>query len=139
MFLVTQLHHQPVVGQVGHVVARLPDGHLHPWLESTVELKPPLVGGGGTGNPVVILDTSHLPVLQEPLTSSQFVFITVWSTLIGRGMSRLGSHWSKASPVMLAPAILCHKEPVRASKAPYYCPSLVLNVIMASMHGKVLL
>ena len=33
-----------------------------------------------------------------------------WSTLIGRGMSKLGSHWSRASLVMLAPAILCHKE-----------------------------
>ena len=65
----------------------------------------------------------------------------VWSTLIGRGMSRLVSHWSRASPVMLAPAILCHKEPARASKAPYQglwnakyphifaCPSLVLYVI----------
>ena len=41
-----------------------------------------------------------------------------WSTLIGRGMSRLGSHWSRASLVMRAPAILCHKEPARASKAP---------------------
>ena len=41
------------------------------------------------------------------------------STLIGGGMSRLGSHWSRACPVMLAPAILCHKEPARASKAPY--------------------
>ena len=118
MFLVTQLHHQPVVGQVGHVVARLPDGHLNAGLKSTVELKPALVGGGGAGDPVVILDTSHLPVLQEPLTSSQFVFITVWSTLIGRGMSRLGSHWSKASPVMLAPAILCHKEPARRIQSP---------------------
>ena len=40
------------------------------------------------------------------------------STLIGGGMSRLGSHWSRACPVMLAPAILCHKEPARA-KAKY--------------------
>ena len=44
---------------------------------------------------------------------------SVCSTLIGRAMSRLGSHWSRASPVMLAPALLCHKEPARASKAPY--------------------
>ena len=29
----------------------------------------------------------------------------VWSTLIGRGMSRLVSHWSRAILVMLAPAI----------------------------------
>ena len=40
----------------------------------------------------------------------------VWSTLIGPGMSRLGSHWSRASPVMLAPAILCHKEPARGKQ-----------------------
>ena len=38
---------------------------------------------------------------------------SVWSTLIGRGMSRPGCHWSRASLVMLAPAILCHKEPAR--------------------------
>ena len=44
--------------------------------------------------------------------------IAVWSTLIGRGMSRLVSNWSRASLVMLAPAVLCHKEPARASKAP---------------------
>ena len=42
-----------------------------------------------------------------------------WSTLIGRGMSRLVSHWSRASLQMLAPAVLCHKERARASKAPY--------------------
>ena len=40
----------------------------------------------------------------------------VFSTLIGRGMSRLGSHWSRD---VAAPALLCHKEPARASKAPY--------------------
>ena len=34
-----------------------------------------------------------------------------WSTLIGRGPTLLRSHWSKASPEMLAPAVLCHKEP----------------------------
>ena len=37
----------------------------------------------------------------------------VWSTLIGRGMSRLGSHWSR---VLLAPALLCHKEPARSKQ-----------------------
>ena len=42
----------------------------------------------------------------------------VWSTLIGRGMSRLGSHWSRASRVVLSPAILCHKEPARAPNHP---------------------
>ena len=39
--------------------------------------------------------------------------------LIGRGPTLLCSHWSRASLVMLAPAVLCHKEPARASKAPY--------------------
>ena len=37
------------------------------------------------------------------------------STLIGRGMSRLVSHWSR---VMLAPALLCHKEPARRIQSP---------------------
>ena len=47
--------------------------------------------------------------------SSSFtdVSYTVWSTIIGRGMSRLGSHWSR---VLLAPALLCHKEPVRSKQ-----------------------
>ena len=40
-----------------------------------------------------------------------------WSTLIGRGHTLLRSHWSRASLVMLAPAVLCHKEP--KSKAHY--------------------
>ena len=34
------------------------------------------------------------------------------------GMSRLGSHWPRASPVLLAPADLRHIEPARASKPP---------------------
>ena len=46
-----------------------------------------------------------------------------WSTLIGRGISRLGSHWSR---VMLAPALLCHKEPTRRVPKPlvggFGCP-----------------
>ena len=37
--------------------------------------------------------------------------VTVWSTLIGRAPRLLRSHWSRASLVMLAPAVLCHKEP----------------------------
>ena len=37
----------------------------------------------------------------------------VFSTLIGRGPTRLGSHWSRAS------AVLCHKERARVSKAPF--------------------
>ena len=40
--------------------------------------------------------------------------VSVWSTLIGRGMSRLVSHWSRASLAMLVPAVLCHKESARA-------------------------
>ena len=43
---------------------------------------------------------------------------SAWSTLIGRGMSGLGSHWSR---VLLAPALLCHKEPAK------YPPSGILR------------
>ena len=60
-------------------------------------------------------------------------FKVAWSTLIGLGSTLLRSHWSRASLVLLAPAILCHKEPARASKAPFWgyfaCSSLVLYVI----------
>ena len=36
-----ELHHQPVVGQVGDVVAGLPDGHLYTGLDCAVLLEPP--------------------------------------------------------------------------------------------------
>ena len=49
---------------------------------------------------------------------------SVWSTLIGPAMSRLGSHWSRASLVMLAPAVLCHKE--QAPSRGLWMPELVL-------------
>ena len=39
---------------------------------------------------------------------------TVFSTLIGRGISRLGSHWSSVA----TPALLCHKEPARRIQSP---------------------
>ena len=39
----------------------------------------------------------------------------VFSTLIGRGMSRLGSHWARD---VAAPALLCHKEPARRIQSP---------------------
>ena len=35
------------------------------------------------------------------------IFSSAWSTLIGRGMSRLRSYCSR---VLLAPALLCHKD-----------------------------
>ena len=35
--------------------------------------------------------------------------VSAWSTLIGRGMSRHGSHWSSVA----TPALLCHKESAR--------------------------
>ena len=39
-------------------------------------------------------------------------------------MSRLGSHWSRAFLEMLAPAILCHKEPARSHLVGGFgCPS----------------
>ena len=43
-----------------------------------------------------------------------------WSTLIGRGPILLCSHWSRASPVILAQAILWHKQPARASSLVFY-------------------
>ena len=42
-------------------------------------------------------------------------FQAVWSPLIGRGPTLLRSHWSRSSLVVLAPAVLCHKEPARES------------------------
>ena len=39
----------------------------------------------------------------------------MFCTLIGRGMSRLGSHWSRD---VAAPALLCHKEPARRIQSP---------------------
>ena len=38
-------------------------------------------------------------------------FQAVWSPLIGRGPTLLRSHWSRSSLVVLAPAVLCRKEP----------------------------
>ena len=81
------------------------------------------------------------------ITTSHPVIKAVWSTLIGRDLTLLRSHWPRASPVMLAPAILCHKEPSRVSKAPYFgtqntpiggyfaCSSLVLYGIRAPIIG----
>ena len=44
------------------------------------------------------------------------LLLPVWSTLIGRGSTRLGSHWSR---VLLRQCLLCHKEPARSKqKAP---------------------
>ena len=45
-----------------------------------------------------------------------------WSILIGRAPALVRSHWSRASLVMLPPAVSCHKEQARASKAPYLGP-----------------
>ena len=45
-------------------------------------------------------------------------FKVAWSTLIGLGSTLLRSHWSRASLVMLAPAVLCHKEPARRIQSP---------------------
>ena len=54
----------------------------------------------------------------------------VWSTLIGQGMSRLISHWSRASLVMLAP-ILCHKEPAQKSLNAKYPHWVVFFLFLA--------
>ena len=42
----------------------------------------------------------------------------LWSTIIGRGPKLLCSHWSRPSLVMLAPAVLCHKEPALRIQSP---------------------
>ena len=42
----------------------------------------------------------------------------MWSTLIGRGLTLLRCHWSKAFLVLLAPAVLCHKEPASRNQSP---------------------
>ena len=39
----------------------------------------------------------------------KFAATAAWSTLIGRGMSRLCSHWCRVA----TPALLCHKEPAQ--------------------------
>ena len=56
--------------------------------------------------------------------------LPVWSTLIGPAPTLLRSHWSRASLVMLAPAILCHKEPARSKQTipsrGLWMPELVL-------------
>ena len=45
--------------------------------------------------------------------------VPVFSTLIGRGMSRLSSHWSRD---VATPALLCHKEPGRGSPRWFFMP-----------------
>ena len=42
----------------------------------------------------------------------------VWSTLIGRGSTRLGSHWSRWFIVLLRQCLLCHKEPAPRIQSP---------------------
>ena len=70
-----------------------------------------LVSPGGRGKS--LLKTSSCSVLiNKKQFSHRLTGWSVWSTLIGRGISRLGSHWSRASPVLLAPAVLCHKEAI---------------------------
>ena len=54
---------------------------------------------------------------QYTVYSGQWVggFRSDWSTLIGPAPRLLRSHWSRTSLVILAPAVLCHKEPARTS------------------------
>ena len=42
----------------------------------------------------------------------------MWSTLIGRDPTRLGSHWSRWFIVLLRQCLLCHKEPARRIQSP---------------------
>ena len=64
---------------------------------------------------MIIIDKTLKFKILHPSKESFRDLHAVWSTLIGRGMSRLGSHWSR---VMLAPALLCHKEPARRIQSP---------------------
>ena len=66
---------------------------------------------------------NFVPRIQAQLTLSQIMLIhsepvvlsTGFSTLVGQGMSRLGSHWSRD---VATPALLCHKEPARRIQSP---------------------
>ena len=75
-------------------------------------------------NKVSIDQFSPIDVLTNTIGRTVIALKAAWSTLIGRGMSRPGSHWSRASLVMLATAILCHKEPARMGY--FACSTLVL-------------
>ena len=53
--------------------------------------------------------------MSPPHTIISFNAGAVFSTLIGRGISRLGSDWSRD---VAPPALLCHKEPARRIQSP---------------------
>ena len=57
-----------------------------------------------------------LAVLHLSSAIGQYYYLAAWSTLIGRAPTLLRSHWSRASLLMPAPAVLCHKEPARATQ-----------------------
>ena len=57
---------------------------------------------GLTSLPTPVLTSTHQAALSPELPGSprvtcQAILIAAWSILIGRGMSRLGSHWSRGS------------------------------------------
>ena len=63
---------------------------------------------------------SHLKKLHVRAQSESKKLLSqaaVWSTLIGRSPTLLCSHWSRASLVMVAPALLCHKEPAKGTQS----------------------
>ena len=74
------------------------------------------------------LDYNNMTCCHRP---RQVYWYTAWSTLIGRGMSRLGSHWSRVPLVMFVPEVLCHKEPARSKQntpqvvGGFGCPSFM--------------
>ena len=67
--------------------------------------------------PTVIPGQSRVFQTDRGSSAISDIVVTIWSTLIGPAPTLLRSHWSRAFLVMLAPAVLCHEEPVR-SKAP---------------------
>jgi len=56
---------------------------------------------------------SPLLLVEGQTTQPGGQYRTVFSTTIGPGSTRLGSHWSRATPT-----ILCHKEPARSIQKP---------------------
>ena len=54
----------------------------------------------------------------EPSSGDNLKYFPVCSTLIGRGSTKLGSHWSRWFIVLLRQCLLCHKEPVRRIQSP---------------------
>ena len=64
------------------------------------------------------LDVTEIQV--DPPRAGEVRVKAVFSTLIGRGISRLVSHWSRASECCLRQQSYAIKNQLVASKAPFY-------------------